>query len=175
MSNARSEVLQDSNVSGWQQNGLDLVNGARYLVSLTVVNGAGLSATSETDGVTVDITPPVMMSVTVFNTATNMPALDSLGYLTVTQSQSLSASWQAHDSESGIDTYHVSVVELPSGKPVTSGQDGFVDFGSSTRGAINGLNLQVSDVTTGPFYQVVVKARNRAGLTSANHTSQPIR
>ncbi|KAK7493739.1 hypothetical protein BaRGS_00015068, partial [Batillaria attramentaria] len=112
--------------------------GIRYYVTVRAVNGAGLMTTAVSDGVTVDVTPPV--AGVVFNTHghTNRHAQSS--------TTTMHASWHGFDDRhSGVTSYQVALYDE---QDATSPVEPFRDVDVETE------------------YKVAVKARDVAGLES---------
>ena len=155
------------NVTRWQVGDLDLESGARYFVALTFFNRAGLRIFHETNGVTVDLTPPIVTSVSVLSDS----YLDTIDIDTVTMvadPNQTETRWIASDRESGISQYLVGVVD----ENATLVTPDYTSFeGSVTGGLIRNLNL-TSRMTT---YRVAVIALNNAGGRSEPTYSEPFR
>lgn len=84
----------------------DLDSGKRYYVNVTAVNGVGLEATKQSDGFTIDMTPPVCLQV-----------WDGYGDFQDDQeyapsSHRFTISWVCYDSESPIVSYRFSVKDV---------------------------------------------------------------
>lgn len=56
-------VVTDQNYTQYIQTGLNLGTGHKYFLRVAAMNGAGLVATHETNGVIVDNTPPVVSNI----------------------------------------------------------------------------------------------------------------
>jgi MYXO-CTERM domain-containing protein len=133
--------------------GLSLGVGTTCYVTVRATNGAGLTATATSDGVTVpvpDSTPPVAGTV---NDGIAGADVDSQGSTT-----SLSANWSGFsDPESGITRYDWAIGTAAGAGDVQA----FTSVGTSTAAAATGLTL-----ANGTTYYVTVRATNGAGLTS---------
>lgn len=134
--------------------GLSLVNGAKYIASVTLRNGAGLSSTYETDGVFIDTSPPVVSLVTVYGSVNSEDPVS-------TSPTELRVDWYGSDIGSGINQYLVSVLNEDGSVAVPS-----IDYGGSEGGLITGLNLTGGSSLSGPFYKVSVVAVDGANLSS---------
>lgn len=82
----------------------------------------------------------------------------------------IQASWSGHDKESGIVKYLVAVGVAPEDSSVTQG---YLDFGTKNEAYIDGIFLNVTDLTQ-TLYYVNVYAINGAGNPSAIRASHPI-
>ena len=134
--------------------GLSLVNGAKYIASITLRNGAGLSSTYETDGVFIDSSPPAVALVTVYGSTNSEDPVS-------TSPTELRVDWYGSDIGSGINQYLVSVLNEDGSVAVP-----FIDYGGSEGGLITGLNLTQGNSLSGPFYKVSVVAVDGANLSS---------
>ena len=122
--------------------GLSLVSGQTYYITVIAINGAGgESQPVSSDGIMLDLTPPTTPIVT-----------DNgkyWGYKTY-----MPASWTSSDPESGIVSYRASIGTAPG---VTDVRD-WVEVGPVTSFTLTGLSLK-----DGITYYVNVQARNGAG------------
>ncbi|KAK7496778.1 hypothetical protein BaRGS_00011987, partial [Batillaria attramentaria] len=136
-----------------------LERGTRYYVTVRAVNGAGLMTTAFSDGVTVDVTPPVTGVVFAADRYTHRPAQ--------TSTTTLPASWHGfQDAHSGVTSYYVTLND------VTANSTSLMPFrrvGTKTEYTLSGLTLEHNH-----RYTVVVKARDKAGLESDPVESRPI-
>ena len=139
-------------------NHFSLGHGDKVYVSVTAVNGAGMSAITSSDGYTVDITPPELEGLI---DGIGGPA-DDLDYQTGLTS--LFFSWVARDPESDISLIEVSVYEAYHGQrrlfhPNASNDENTTSVDPSlTSESIDGLNL-----TPGARYTVSLVITNGAG------------
>ena len=152
----------DTDVTGgWVDNGantsvtstgLSLNRGQIYYFTVKAENWVGLqSAATNSDGQTVDDTPP-----SVIETVNDGPAAD----IAVNTDAQLSANWTASgDAQSGILRYWYAIGTTAGDTDVTGG---WVDNGANTSVTSTGLSL-----TRDRIYYFTVKAENRAGLQSA--------
>ena len=143
--------------TSWSVSGLLLKLGSRYVASLTVTNGAGLRSVFESDGVTVDLSPPVVEYVsTTSDTYTNV---DGAVSTVATISNRVNVRWSGFDPESGIESYLVGIVNenLTFVTPNTTFE------GSSVGGLIENFALTPGD----EVYHVAVVAINNVGMSSS--------
>jgi hypothetical protein len=151
-----------------------LSNGATVYSCIAAVNRAGLRTYASSAGVTIDTTPPTMLSV---GNGVNPPSLSAQSYLDM-----FTMYFTAEDAESGIATYEWACTHDPT--PVLEAQaaeaaGGTVDW-TEVYNAINGslcfpwedagwnefsakFNLHL---TVGQTYYGMVRAHNGAGLVS---------
>ena len=148
--------------------GLQLASGSRYSVALTVTNGAGLSTTLESNGVVVDLTPPIIRSVEVLSDAyVDAGVAMSLDPVTIVANPNLTeVRWNGVDPESGVSLYLVGVVNV-SGTQVLPMTEEF--SGSSIGGT-----LTLPTLSEG-VYRVSVRAVNNAGTMSSPTFSENFR
>jgi len=157
-----------ANISSWTMNGsgtssavtgLSLSHGQTYYFSIKAENGAGLlSASSSSDGIIIDTTPPNPVA------AVN----DGLGVDVdwTTSLTSLSANWNASaDPESGVLGYWRAVGTTPGGDNVVS----WSYLGNDTSATLSSLSLSHAQT-----YYFSVKTENRAGLLSSATSSDGI-
>lgn len=131
--------------------GLALVDGTRYYVSVRARNSAGLEASASSDGFVPDASAPLL-------TAVNDGAGADVDFVaSLTSLTSLTATWQASDSESGVVLYEWAI---GTSSGATDVQD-WSPVGTDTTATNPLLNL-----TTGATYFVSVRATNGAGLQS---------
>ncbi|KAK7496758.1 hypothetical protein BaRGS_00011967, partial [Batillaria attramentaria] len=123
-----------------------LEQGTRYYVTVRAVNDAGLMTTAVSDGVTVDVTPPVTGVVFAAHRYTHRPAQ--------TSTTTLPASWHGfQDAHSGVTSYYVTVHD------VTDNSTSIMSY---------------KDVGINSEYKVAVKAMDKAGLKSEPAESRAI-
>ena len=104
-----------------------IMNGERYYVSVKVTNGAGVTTSVTSDGVTVDDTPPVAGIVI-------EGAVIDINY--VNGENDISASWSNfEDVESGIDSYGVAFCDAWN---LSSCPQTFTEVGNATNVTIAG-------------------------------------
>ena len=144
---------------------LPLNHGAKYITVLTFTNGAGLRAQYESNGVTIDTSPPTVEAVTVLAEVSMDDESGSIE-LTVTSSEIVDARWRATDPDSGVAEIFVGVVD----ENLTYMSPGMVSFGARSGGILENLELT-------PFaqYRVAVVAINNAQLQSGPVLSEPFR
>ena len=143
--------------TSWSVNNLRLDSGAHYIASLTFTNGAGLRSMYETNGVVVDLTPPVIELVSVLSdTYIDSNAIDTTDV--ISNPSQINVRWSGLDPESGIAEYRIAVAD-ESLALVTP----YVTFeGSLTGGLIENVSLTPGNA----LYSVVVVAVNMIGMQS---------
>ncbi|MCX5786245.1 MAG: lectin like domain-containing protein [Elusimicrobia bacterium] len=139
------------------ENGLDLTTGVTYYFTVYAENGAGLPGlAANSDGVTVDTTPP--SNIWAVNDGTGTDIAET-GIPT-----QLSANWTAGiDTQSGIAMYRYAIGTTTGSTDVTGG---WRNNGTITSTTTTGLTL-----TDGVTYYFTVKAVNGVGLESSSTTS----
>ncbi|KAL9987468.1 hypothetical protein ACROYT_G001781 [Oculina patagonica] len=164
-----SDILSVSWCAGWSSGTCDLVqltelghetssvftvlpepimNGQRYYITVKATNGAGVTTSVTSDGVTVDDTPPIS------GTVTDGMASD-VDY--ANGEDDISARWFDYvDLESGIESYEVALCDA---RNLSSCPQPFTAVGKTTNVTITGLDLE-----SGVEYKVMVRAMNGAGL-----------
>ena len=159
-----TEVLGSTTLTSHTITGLSLTPGMRYITTVTFTNGAGLHRTPyETNGVTIDVTRPLVTMVTVLSDAYLLDGEEQMGVVASTDRVELR--WAGQDSGSGIADYLVAVVPADSDAILNPGGD-YDSFGTEQGGVVTGLSLTSGSSTSGPFYRVKVIARDSVGLTS---------
>ena len=159
-----TEVLAATNITSYNINGLTLTPGVRYITTVTFTNGAGLHRTPyETNGVTIDVTRPLITMVMVLSDAYLLEGEEQVGVVASTEKVELRLS--GRDDGSGIAEYLVAVVPADSDNILNPSGD-YVSFGVEQGGVVTGLSLTSGSSTSGPFYRVKVIARDNVGLTS---------
>ena len=124
---------------------LALLDGMTYFIGVRATNGAGAkSEVGNSDGITIDLTPPSQPTVT-----------DDGAFTTV--GTELHGTWSSIDAESGIARFECAVGTTPGGTDAL----GWTSTGTATDYAIPGLSL-VSGLT----YYISVRAINGAGSAS---------
>ena len=88
-----------ANVMNGEVTGLDLQDAVKYFVTLNVYNLAGLVSTRSSNGVTVDITPPVLGKVTIVNNTIDTSEID---YIVIPTRRVVAVLDGCEDPESGI-------------------------------------------------------------------------
>ena len=133
---------------------LSLSDGIKYYVSVRATNGVGIAGKAGvSDGITVDSTPPVSVSV-----------VDDGEYFC--SDSSLHGKWSASDPESGIKGYKYCIGTQPGANDVAD----WLDVGSVTEDTRTGLSL-----SDGQTYYISVIAANNAGGESASASSDGIK
>jgi hypothetical protein len=131
--------------------GLSLNPGSRYINQITCANRDGFTITSVSNGVIIDLTPPI--SGIVVDGADFSNDIDFTSGGTVVKTV-----WRGFkDSESGIKGYRWALGTSPGKDDVI----GFRDVGKRRQGFAENVTLSQS----GPYY-VTVEATNQAGMTS---------
>ena len=92
------------------------------------------------------------------------------GEVILAKQDSVHASWDGYDYESGIVAYLVGIGISVGDTSVTNG---FINYGRETQGYITNIWLNVTD-ETGDLYYVTVIAQNGAGVYSNQISSKPI-
>lgn len=133
--------------------GLALVSGTTYYITVIAVSGAGTeSGPVSSDGIRLDLTPP--------STPTVTDSGQYWGYRT-----SIYGSWQSSDPESGIAEYSMSVGTSAGATDVAD----WMSVGSQTSYTRTGLRLE-----DGVTYYINIMARNGAGAWSAAGSSDGV-
>ncbi len=143
----------------WNITGLELNSGSRYFFSVTFVNFAGLEVVHETDGVVVDLTPPVVMSVSVSSDAYIDTGDTGDSVAVIADPSQVEARWRAFDVESGIGSYLVGIVD----ENRTLVSPDYTRFEGEVRG---GMIRTAGLLTIGRVYSIAVSAENNAGGVS---------
>ena len=134
--------------------GLSLTTGVTYYVSARAINGAGITgASAVSDGIKVDNTPPVGITITDDGDFTS-------------SATTLHASWTANDPESGIAKYRFCIGTSPGSNNVAS----WMDAGTATEYTRTDLTL-----AHGVTYYISVVAVNGAGGGSSSVSSNGIK
>ena len=158
------------------RNGLELVHGTSYYVTLRAVDQAKRCVVYSSPIPTViDQTPPTSHMTTI-GPAESRISLSGTDYRAyVNQGDDISLSWEEFtDPESPIDSYEVAFFELQtcltSPDKFTTGLEvfGYTSVGLATSFSFNGLDLEA-----GKSYAASVRARNGAGLNTTILT-QPV-
>nr|XP_006820036.1 PREDICTED: uncharacterized protein LOC102804939 [Saccoglossus kowalevskii] len=157
--------------TSWISPELSLKTGAIYNIRILAINTAGFTNVQDTDGMTVDPTPPEMKSLAIGDMADSSEEVID-GYVLQTDEFGITAYWFGIDYESGVYTYIVGVGTEPGSVDVS----GIRDMGPSAGGYIDNLQLfQYDEDINYPVYYVTVKARNGAGSLSDSRISSPIK
>ncbi|XP_078660674.1 uncharacterized protein LOC144905141 [Branchiostoma floridae x Branchiostoma belcheri] len=164
-------VTLDGEAKNWTSTeALSLNIGALYTVKVRAINAAGLTAVHETDGVLIDPTPPEIL----FIHAGVLSGMDdevlTNGFVVITNTGVLTASWLGLDGESGIDSYWISLGTTHGGDDVKE----FYSVGEVTDIILTELPLQLYE-NGSPIYYISVKAQNGAGAFSTTVTASPIK
>ena len=160
LSAEETEILEDPMTTSYNIEDLDLTQNHKYIATVTFTNGAGLKSSFDSNGVYVDLIAPTVESVTVLGD-TYLTDEDSL---MLGNSKQVEARWEGSDDGSGISEYLVAVVNEDDAILNTGGD--YINFGAAENGRISQLNLMVGTEVAGPFYQVKVLAKDKAGNLS---------
>ena len=150
-----SEQISSSETT-WSVSELQLKAGLRYIASLSFTNGAGLRSVFESNGVIVDLSPPVMEYVSITSdTYTNAGVASTVASI----SNRVNVRWSGLDPESGIESYVVGIVN----ENLTFVTPNSTFEGSSVGGLIENLSLTPG----GDLYHVAVLAINNVRMESS--------
>ncbi|CAG2247498.1 unnamed protein product [Mytilus edulis] len=162
--------LDDADLKEFVDNSLTLRQGAVYSIRVGAVNKGGFMAAFETNGVKIDITPPIIHWLHV-NTLSDDVEQIVYGYVWQADTNGIKAAWRAIDHQSGIKNYKIAVGSSPGGTEVKS----WSDIGLKTDKYIDELSLDITNIDTKtPVYYVSLIAVNSAGLESSPVISTPI-
>ncbi|WAR20850.1 CRB-like protein [Mya arenaria] len=149
---------------------LSLKDGHKYSLHVSALNGAKLSTSHETQGCTIDTTPPDLPNVHI-GLPKDDEELDDNGNVVHNDQNGIRVSWSGRDAQSGIETYRVAVGTEASPESILP----YTDFGKETIAYINNIFFNPSEGNgTSTTYKVSVMATNGAGLTSLAGESRPI-
>ena len=145
---------------------LKLVHNRRYYVSVSIANRVGLRRVVASDGVLVDVSPPVAGSVT-FQDSLSRPTY----YLSDCGSRVVAHVVDFIDAESGIDLFQWKLCKRPIDDPLTISCSRLrsSNFSCAQHNCTLNVRLPINDMITdscfmhGYVYQLHVSARNRAG------------
>lgn len=142
-----------------------------YVVTVKVRNGAGLWATAHSDGVRVDLTPPVVHKVLSLDPTQPIGVIKETAVQVATNMASVAV--HAGDPESGLLEWHYGI----------GSRQGEADIRAFVALPLNSTNSQPAthgigpkgglELTPGGKYYHVVRAVNRAGLVSGVVSSEP--
>lgn len=156
----------NSTLTTYTLRNLSLNHGMKYITTLFVTNGAGVTSEYESSGVIVDTTPPLVSSVSVDGEVI-MNYETSDVEVVVTSRDRVSVRWLANDVESNVAGVLVGIVD----ENDTLVDPGTTSFGGlSSGGVVGNLNL-----VPGALYRVAVTAVNQAQLQSQTTFSHPFR
>ena len=167
--NPSAERISNSTISSWSKTGLSLMSGEKYVVSVTAVNRAGLSANQESSGIVIDTFPPNVVSLKVLDSV----ASDDAESVLISTANLIHASWSAVDDETYVSEYFLDIIDDKTGASVLPLGD-FYSVGLRTSSVIDQLNLKVDNFRNGSFYRVLVKAVDAAGNVSPIKRSKKI-
>ena len=150
---------------------IELEHGKTYFITVTATNNAGLSTTSSSNGITVDISPPVIQGLTIISALTidqnitNSNVSSGISAISTNQHK-ISASWDnIVDQESEIKRISICATTFEEDCDLLTWRD----LSPDAEGAI--LNPQKS-LESGTVYMLKLQIENRAGLTTiVNSTS----
>ena len=143
----------------------ELVNGRKYVVNVTAINGAGFKATVESDGFVIDGTPPVCSSVW-----DGKEGYENDIEYAPSQSKRI-ISWICHDKESPIVRYRFAVRNLGTGDPVIPFYALKSALNSSGFAIITGGGRLTPKYEDGHMYAVGIEVTNAAGGRAVNWTN----
>ncbi len=163
LSDSITEHLDDSSVTSYTIQELQLVQGYKYVAVVTFTNGAGLKSSFETNGATVDLVSPVMHSIVVLGDTYLDDVDNGDGISMIGSHTQVEVSWEGSDDSSGIMEFSLSIVNDED----TVVQPGYFTFdGQIATGRISGLDLTIGNENIGPFYRIRVTATDNAGQES---------
>lgn len=140
-----------------------------YIVTVKVRNGAGLWATAHSDGVRVDLTPPVVHKVLSLDPTQPIGVIKETAVQVATNMASVAV--HAGDPESGLLEWHYGIGSAPGLDDVRT----FVALplnASSKQPLLHAINTDGGlALTPGETYYHVVRAVNNAGLASTAQSS----
>ncbi|XP_052806219.1 uncharacterized protein LOC128235437 [Mya arenaria] len=105
-------VLKNTETTVFTKNNLQLSLGSKYSFRVEAINGAGLTASLESDGVLIDNTPPEieLLQVGVLGTADEEIVFE---YVWQADHDGIKVSWEASDHESGITGFRFAIGTTP--------------------------------------------------------------
>ena len=121
-----------------------LLTGRKYIIVVKAKNAAGHVATCESNGVTIDTAPPTAGTVSIMH--------DSIAVDAQTRWLGVFCD-EFHDTESGIDVFLVSILEMETDSTIASAM-------LFSQGSVKFLNVKLQ---AGRHYTALVTARDRAG------------
>ena len=142
-----------------------LANGERYHVNITGVNQAGLAATLESDGFSVDVTPPVCDQVRDGGQADH----NDVQY--VPKTTKMRVSWNCYDHESFISLYRYSVKNAVTGQIILPFHTLKSKVNSSGTAVITGGGKWTPVYEEGKTYSVGMEITNAVLLKSVYWTN----
>ena len=156
----QSELSADSTTTTDPAKGLtDHFQPAVYYIAVEAVTSSGQRAVGVSSGVTIDVTPPLPTSPVLHYDASSPPLTSEEPVSFQGSNSSIVASWQFHDTESGIVEYRWAIGTAPN---ITDIQ-GFYSVGSQTQARNDSLLGLIEHNVT---YYVTVEAVNGAGLST---------
>ena len=161
----QSELNINPTLNTYTVDNLSLIHGSKYVVVLTLTNGAGLVAQYETTGVVIDVSPPIVTAVAVDGELTLNQGSSDVDVL-VPSAEHVTVRWLVSDDVSGVAEILIGILDE---------NDTVVAMttypGSHSGGAvIGGLDLAPSSL-----YRVSVTAVNHATTQSPSSYSQQFR
>ena len=166
LSDSMTQLLDDPSMTSYNIEDIQLVHGYKYIAVVTFTNGAGLKASFETNGATIDLISPIVHGVSVFGDTYLNDDNEANDIVMLGSAKQVEASWEGSDDSSGIATFSLSIIDDDD----TIVESGYATFNGQVRnGRISGLDLSVGNSNAGPFYRVRVTATDNAG-----HESQPL-
>jgi len=145
--------LSDVSATRFVFNGLNLTHGQKVYSTVVARSFAGLSANKSTNGVAVDLTPPVMSYVkNGFVQNQNVDSTSAMDFLF--------GNWRAIDDVSTIAEYQFRAGTTPNGDQVRG-------WRTATSRTVFGMYYFEPELEAGKQYYLSVRAINAAGLVSA--------
>ncbi|XP_070204336.1 uncharacterized protein [Littorina saxatilis] len=171
----RVDPAAENSTEDLQLQSLSLVNGASYVLQVTAVNRAKMSATARSQRVTIDTTPPVVEKIRI-SPPGSPEEVNEEGEVEHIEGEPLTVSWKAHDYESGLANVQLCVGLLNSDCLTSSGKVLSLDENDlhSSTAVLDETDLQVSTEDSKVVYEVLLVTVNGAGLRSPVARSRPI-
>ncbi|KAK7460764.1 hypothetical protein BaRGS_00038811, partial [Batillaria attramentaria] len=154
--------------------GMHLYNGGSYSLKVTAVNRAKISTSGETDEVTIDTTPPLVLQITLARPG-EVEELNDKNEVELVDKEPIWVTWKPRDVQSGIKETRLCIGLAASANCITSDTDvrkigGSLPFTTS----FHDMNLTVTtDEDQKVLYQVYIVVINGAGASSTVAASKP--
>ncbi|KAK7498950.1 hypothetical protein BaRGS_00009759 [Batillaria attramentaria] len=154
-----------SNASNFTDHSFTLQHGDRVHAEVTGTNRAGASVTVASDGMSVDHTPPVLLSM---GTAAQLPFQD--------EDSMLNFLWEFEDPESGVTEYRYTVFQVQQGRrtrfwPSTGQGEQVLELNNTQADRAQDLLLQGLQLLNGASYSVKVTAINGAKMAAVEESA----
>ncbi|XP_052806226.1 uncharacterized protein LOC128235445 [Mya arenaria] len=166
-------LLENTEKTVFTKKNLQLSLGSKYKFRLEAINGAGLTATFESDGVLTDNTPPELEHLEVGVLSGDDEEI-VFGYVWQADHDGIKASWVSSDHESGITSVRFAV-------GTTAGSDDVFGWTKQEQYSNDAylpcllMDTALSDSNNYfPVYYVSLSTRNGAGSWSTVKTSTPV-